>query len=142
MQLAPVIGQDAADALCDAELVDSFYYTLFPNFHPWGAYNRIVYRFRPNGDRHDESIMECMYLSPFTGDRPRSAPVHWLGPDDDWTNAPELGFLARVFNQDTFNLSKVQLGLRTTSKPGVTLSLYQETKIRHFHRLLEQQLGL
>jgi len=142
MQLAPVIGQDAADALCDAELVDSFYYTLFPNFHPWGAYNRIVYRFRPNGDRHDESIMECMYLSPFTGDRPRSAPVHWLGPDDDWTNAPELGFLARVFNQDTFNLPKVQLGLRTTSKPGVTLSLYQETKIRHFHRLLEQQLGL
>ena len=68
--------------------------------------------------------------------------MHWLGPDDDWTNAPELGFLARVFNQDTFNLSKVQLGLRTTSKPGVTLSLYQETKIRHFHRLLEQKLGL
>ena len=55
---------------------------------------------------------------------------------------PELGFLARVFNQDTFNLPKVQLGLRTTVKSGVTLSLYQETKIRHFHRLLERQLGL
>ena len=142
MQLAQVIGQDEADALCDAELVDSFYYTVFPNFHPWGAYNRIVYRFRPNGDRHDESIMECMYLSPFAGDRPPAAPIHWLGPDDDWTNAPELGFLARVFNQDTFNLPKVQLGLRTMVKPGVTLSLYQETKIRHFHRLLERQLGL
>ena len=43
------------------------YYTVFPNFHPWGMYNRIVYRFRPNGDRHDQSIMECMFLSPFTG---------------------------------------------------------------------------
>ncbi len=115
---------------------------MFPNFHPWGAYNRIVYRFRPNGDRHDESIMECMYLSPFAGERPPAAPIHWLGPDDDWTKAPELGFLARVFNQDTFNLPKVQLGLRTMVKPGVTLSLYQETKIRHFHRLLERQLGL
>ncbi len=140
--LAPILGQDAVEALCDAELVDSFYYTVFPNFHPWGAYNRIVYRFRPNGDRHDESIMECMYLSPFAGDRPPPAPVHWLGPDDDWTLAPELGFLARVFNQDTFNLPKLQLGLKTMAKPGVTLSLYQETKIRHFHRLLERQLEL
>ena len=37
--------------LSDAELADSFYYTVFPNFHPWGAYNRIVYRFRPVGQR-------------------------------------------------------------------------------------------
>ena len=65
--------------LCDAELVDSIYYTVFPNFHPWGAYNRITYRFRPYGDRHDKSIMECMYLTPFVGERPPSAPVHWLG---------------------------------------------------------------
>jgi phenylpropionate dioxygenase-like ring-hydroxylating dioxygenase large terminal subunit len=140
--LAPIIGKAAAEDLSDAELVDSFYYTVFPNFHPWGAYNRITYRFRPNGDRHDESIMECMYLAPFVGERPPSAPVHWLGPDDDWTLAPELGFLARVFNQDTYNLAKVQQGLRTTVKPGVTLSLYQELKIRHFHQLLDEQLGL
>jgi hypothetical protein len=26
--------------LTDAALNDSFYYTLFPNFHPWGAYKR------------------------------------------------------------------------------------------------------
>ena len=142
LSLGPLIGQAAADDLCDAELVDSFYYTVFPNFHPWGAYNRIVYRFRPNGDRHDESIMECMYLSPYAGERPPAARIHWLGPDDDWTNAPELGFLARVFNQDTYNLSKVQLGLMTTVKPGVTLAHYQETKIRHFHRMLEAQLEL
>ena len=37
--------------LTDAELADSFYYTVFPNFHPWGAYNRIVYRFRPAWER-------------------------------------------------------------------------------------------
>ena len=38
----------------DAELVDHWNYMVFPNLHPWGGYNRIVYRFRPNGDDHDE----------------------------------------------------------------------------------------
>ena len=87
--------------------------------------------------------MECMYLSPFARAsarrRRRSTGSDF---DEDWTNAPELGLLARVFNQDTFNLPKVQRGLRTTDKPGVTLANYQETKIRHFHGLLERQLGL
>jgi len=139
--LRPALGS-SVDDLCDAELVDSFYYTVFPNFHPWGAYNRIVYRFRPNGTRVDESIMECMYLAPYpAGARPPSAKIHWLGPDDDWTEAPELGFLARVFNQDTFNLPKVQRGQMAMKKKTVTLANYQETKIRHFHGLLERWIG-
>jgi len=139
--LRAVIGE-RADELCDAELDDSFYYTLFPNLHPWGAYNRITYRFRPYGDRHEECIFECMFLAPFRGERPPAAEVHWLGPDEDFNGAPELGMLARVFNQDVFNLPKVQRGLHATRKSGVTLSLYQETKIRHFHRLLERRLEL
>ena len=83
---------------------------MFPNLHPWGAYNRITYRFRPYGDRHDMAIMECMYLDPYDGSKakPPAVPIHWLGVDDDWTEAPELGMLARVFNQDSFNLPKVQ----------------------------------
>jgi hypothetical protein len=35
----------------------------------------------------------------------------------------------------------VQKGLKTMVKPGVTLALYQETKIRHFHALLDEWLG-
>ena len=139
--LRPALGAAAQD-LSDAELVDSFYYTVFPNFHPWGAFNRIVYRFRPNGVNVDESIMECMYLAPHPpGEKPPAAPIHRLGADDDWTEAPELGFLARVFNQDTFNLARVQLGLKTMKKETVTLANYQETKIRHFHYLLDQWLA-
>jgi len=125
----------------DAELADSFYYTVFPNFHPWGAYNRIVYRFRPAGSDPNRCIMEVMYLAPFRGRRPKPAPVHWLGDDDDWTQAPELGFLARVFNQDTFNLGRVQRGLHAARHSHVTFARYQETKIRHFHALLEAQLA-
>ena len=52
--LRPALGSQV-DELSDAEVVDSFYYTVFPNFHPWGAYNRIVYRFRPNGTDVDQS---------------------------------------------------------------------------------------
>ena len=122
--------------MSDAEMMDSLDYTLFPNFHPWGAFNRIVYRFRPNGDDHRSSIMEVMYLSPFTGERPPPAKMHALGVDEPWTNAPELGMLAKVFDQDTFNMRQVQGGLETTFKPGITLASYQESKVRWLHDIL------
>lgn len=127
--------------LCDAEMNDSFYYSLFPNMHPWGAYNRITYRFRPNGNDPDTSIMEVLYLAPFRGRRPAPAKVHWLDFDEPWTNAPQLGPLAKVFAQDTFNLPKVQQGLRSAGHGHVTFAEYQETKIRHFHALLEKYVS-
>jgi phenylpropionate dioxygenase-like ring-hydroxylating dioxygenase large terminal subunit len=138
--LQEVVGPDKV--IADAEVSDSIYYTLFPNFHPWGGYNRIVYRFRPWKDRHDQSLMECYYLSPFSGERPAPAPLHLLGDDEPWTNAPELGVLAKVFTQDTFNLPNVQRGLEAAQFESVMLARYQETKIRHFHHLLSRQLGL
>jgi phenylpropionate dioxygenase-like ring-hydroxylating dioxygenase large terminal subunit len=139
----PAVG-DFVDEMSDAELADSFYYTAFPNFHPWGAFNRIVYRFRPNGDDHETCIMECLFLAPYDPSRPRPAPapIHWLDFDDPWTDATEFGLLARVFTQDVFNMPKVQRGLKTMIKPGLTLSNYQETKIRHMHTRLEAWLGL
>ena len=38
-------------------------------------------------------------------------------------------------------MPKMQIGLRTMKKPGVTLAIYQETKIRHFHTLLDEWLA-
>ena len=67
--------------------------------------------------------------------------MHWLGADDDWTSAPELGSLARVFNQDTFNLPNVQLGLQASPYESVNFARYEETKIRHFHMLLDEHLA-
>ena len=132
---------DVVDRMCDAEMTDSLDYTLFPNFHPWGAFNRIVYRFRPNGDDHRSSIMEVLFLAPFRGERPPPAPVHHLGADEPWTTAPELAMLGKVFDQDVFNMANVQLGLETTFKPGITLANYQESKIRWFHQLLDEWVG-
>ena len=131
----PAAG-DRVDEMSDAELMDSIDYTVFPNFHPWGAFNRIVYRFRPNGDDHRSSIMECLFLAPYRGVRPPNEPVHFLTEDETFIDAPELGMLGKVFNQDLFNMARVQQGLETTHKPGVTLGNYQESKIRWLHDTL------
>jgi phenylpropionate dioxygenase-like ring-hydroxylating dioxygenase large terminal subunit len=137
--LQQILGADKV--IADSEVSDSIYYTLFPNFHPWGGYNRIVYRFRPWQDRHDQSLMECYYLAPFKGERPEPAEFHLLGEDEPWTDAPELGLLAKVFTQDTFNLPNVQRGLAAAPFDEVVLARYQETKLRHFHHLLNQWLA-
>jgi phenylpropionate dioxygenase-like ring-hydroxylating dioxygenase large terminal subunit len=133
----PVAG-DHVDQWSDSEFIDNLDYTLFPNFHPWGAYNRIVYRFRPDGDNHRRSIMEVFLLAPFSGPRPAPAKTTFLGPDDSWTLAPELGMLGKVFEQDSYNMAKVQKGLEQARKPGVTLANYQESKVRWLHDLLGQ----
>ena len=137
--LRETIG-DRVDVYCDAELIDGQYNNLFPNFHPWGSFSRIVYRFRPYGDDPDMSIMEVIYLAPWPHDKPKppAAQIHWLGPDEHWTAAPEMGGLARVLNQDSYNLPKVQKGLKTKQDPYIYLAAYEEGKVRHFHHLYDQ----
>jgi hypothetical protein len=46
-----------------------------------------------------------------------------------------------VADQDTNNLMRIQKGLRTTRKPGVTLARYQESRIRHFHNTLDDYMA-
>jgi phenylpropionate dioxygenase-like ring-hydroxylating dioxygenase large terminal subunit len=133
----PIVGE-LIDQWSDAEMVDNLDYTLFPNFHPWGAFNRIVYRFRPNGDDHRSAIMEVFFMAPFKGERPPPSPVQWLGVDEPWTSCEPLGYLAKVFEQDTFNMERVQLGLESTRKPGMTLANYQESKVRWLHQTLDE----
>jgi hypothetical protein len=85
--------------------------------------------------------MEVFLLAPFAGERPPPAECHWLDVDEAWTDAPELGMLGKVFQQDSFNMPKVQRGLETTAKPGVTLANYQESKVRWFHEMLGEWVG-
>jgi nitrite reductase/ring-hydroxylating ferredoxin subunit len=134
-----IVG-DRVDQMSDAEFMDSIDYTLFPNLHPWGAFNRICYRFRPYKNDHRKGIMECYYLSPVpaNGARPAPAQTHWLEEHETFTDAPEIGMLGKVFNQDLFNMPRVQEGLETTQKPGFTLANYQESKIRWFHKKLDE----
>ena len=129
---------DRVDDLTDAEFLDAWVYTVFPNFMPWGAFNRIFYRFRPNGDDHESCIFEIFYLTPFSGERPPPAAETKLGPDDPWTDAEELEKLAMVAEQDTFNMQRVHQGLKVLRREGILLSRYQESIVRWRQDLLQE----
>lgn len=138
-RLSQTAGRDIA--CTDSEALDGIQYQVFPNFVPWGGYNQINYRFRPNGNDPETSIMDLMMLSPFPeGARPPAARPIVLGFDDPWTDVAELGRLAVIFEQDMANLGPVQRGLHASVKPGVTLGRYQESRIRHYHRTLQSYL--
>ena len=132
------------DAISDAEMIDAIFYSVFPNWSPWGCFNPIMYRFRPNGDNPQECIFEVMLFPlapPDPADRPPPAAVHHLGLDDDWAQAPQLGPLAKIFQQDSLNLPLVQKGLRAQEQQEVIFASYQETKIRHFYYHYFEWLG-
>src|SRR5690606_32117327 len=139
------MGNEDLSPMTDAEMLDAIVYNVFPNFAPWGGFNpNIIYRFRPNGDDPNSCIMEVMILLPFDKSGPRPAPVevNWLEPEDSWTKAPELGALGEVFDQDMGNLPYVQRGLRALAAENgkVTFARYQESRIRHFHGLMQAYL--
>ncbi len=87
--------------------------------------------------------MEIMFLFAKNpdGTHPPSAKITWLGADDKWSDAPELGASGMVADQDSDNLMRIQKGLRASKKPGVTLANYQESRIRHFHQTLDRYMA-
>lgn len=126
----------------NADVLDAIEYLLFPNFLPWAGYGvPMVYYFRPDGGNPESCIIEFIMLVPFPEGQPKPPPakIHWV--ESDWREAPELGeFLADVFNQDMANLPRIQRGLKTGRKTGVTLSEYQEVRIRHHAQTLDGYL--
>ena len=136
-------GQDMSK-LSDCESVDLIQYLLFPNLSPWaGQATPLVYRFRPNGDNPEESIMEIMMLFAKApdGSHPPPVKVTQIGIADSWHQVPGIGSAADVTDQDTDNLKRMQRGLRASKRPGVMFSNYQESRIRHFHRTLDQYMS-
>ena len=95
------------------------YYSVFPNWSPWGTFNVLFYRFRPNGNNPDESIFEVMMFVPWKdqANRPAPAKVTQLGPTTTgrWRRNSEP--TSKIFQQDSINLPQVQRGLKAT-RPG------------------------
>ena len=52
--------------------------------------------------------------------------------------AMNWGMLSKIFNQDVRNLPYVQQGMKATARNNLQLASYSETKLRHFHELLEK----
>jgi hypothetical protein len=116
---------------------------VFPNFSPWGGYMpNVVYRWRP-GKTPDTCLMEVRILARAKkGDPiPRGVPMHFLGPNELWTAAEELGVLGAVFEQDMANLPFVQEGLHCSKTGEIQLGDYQEIRIRQFHQTLDKYIN-
>ncbi len=142
-QLAERTGGDYS-SITDCEALDAIEYFVFPNFVPWAGYTTpLVYRFRPHGDDHRSALMDVMLLEPVpvSGLRPAAAPTRYLDAGASWADAPELGYLGRILDQDTATLGRVQRGLQDGAGPDVTLARYQESRIAHFHATLGEYLG-
>lgn len=141
------LNRDFSD-YCDAAMIDSIEYHMFPNFCPWyGDGLPLVYQFLPYGDNPNESVMSVRLTAPVPGGgapRPPSAPIRHLGFDEPFNTAPEIGLLSMIFDQDMSNLPKVQAGMKAAGagREFVTLGRYQEQRILHFHEVLEKKLGL
>jgi phenylpropionate dioxygenase-like ring-hydroxylating dioxygenase large terminal subunit len=134
-----VIG-DQVEQWSDADLVDNFTYTVFPNMMPWGGVHKIVYRFRPNGDDHRSCIMEVLLVAPFVGERPPPAAEVALDAETPFSSAP-LGILGNVLDQDCGNMERVQRGLESAHKKTVTFASYQENNLKWMHRALDDYVG-
>ncbi len=131
-------------AVSDAELVDGWYYNVFPNLMFWGGYGpNMWYRFRPWEDDHEKTFMEVGYIMRHPKNTPKPAPAKMIALDIDqpWSSVEALGSLGGVLDQDTQNMAAVQEGLNATFASAVQLARYQESRIRHMHKTLDLYLG-
>jgi hypothetical protein len=131
---------DRIEQWSDADLIDNFTYTVFPNMAPWGGVHKIVYRFRPNGDDHRSCIMDVFLIAPFTGQRPPPAAEIALDADAPFSNVASLGLFGNVLDQDCGNMERVQRGLESTRKKTVTFASQQEDNLKWMHRLMDRYL--
>jgi len=146
-RLQDLTGNDYSDEPVSYWL-DMAKYFMFPNFHPWWGENLPWwYNFTPYGSDPDRSIMELRVLVPIpaSGERPPVPDALVIGFGERATPThPELGILAHLIDQDLYNMEAVQKGMRAAPAGAdfATTSVYQEKKVRRFHEIYDEMLGL
>ena len=135
-EVGPASGIDFGE-LSDAQLIDDFHYTIFPNvtlnIHARGVW---VFRHRPDPTDPSRMLFDFWNMLRAPGvDVPR--PPHEQYPAGTYALATIPG--GDVLDQDVANLPGIQAGMRSAGYRGLFLS-HQERRIRHFHRTLEGYL--
>lgn len=138
-----VCGEEVAERLTTSELVDTTYYTLYPNFHPFSSpLQPHVNIFKPYGDDHTRCEMDVMLFGVAEPDKPAApAEPRILQEDEDFTSAPEMGFMAPFLTQDVSNLSQIMMGMRSNKKDKVIFARDYELQIRHFYSIYKSVMG-
>ena len=143
-RLSEGMGVDTS-GMSDAEVQDVIQYSLFPNVVLFGGFGSpLFYRARPDGDDPHSCLFEVMLLMPIPdgAERPPPAKRRWLEEHEKWSDVPELSYFGPVLDEDQAIMPRVQRGLRASRKPGVSLGVYQESRIRHFRKTLEEYVPL
>ena len=141
--MRPALG-DVVDLATDSEAGDVYYFTLFPNFHPFGMMQSFAYRFYPHTSSPDACVMEITFLAPVVGDRPRKEPppAIELGAQEEFVAVEKLGSFGSFISQDSSNLAGIMKGMRNSQTGYVQFAEVHESKIRHFYQVYEGVMGL
>lgn len=126
-----------------AQTLDSIEYFLFPNLFVFpGLSLPMVYRFRPDPKDQDYSLFDLYFLRPKHPENEPPPPPEplYLDIEDSYTQAEGLGFLGAVYDQDTDNMAAQTRGFKTCAKGGQTLGNYQEVRVRHVHKRVQDYL--
>jgi phenylpropionate dioxygenase-like ring-hydroxylating dioxygenase large terminal subunit len=128
--------------MSDTEMIDVVEYFVFPNFVPWIGAFPIVYRSRPWGPSPDKCLFEVMLMAsvPEGVELPPDAPLNLLEPGQTYADAPELGGLGPISDQDAGNISRVQQGMKSRGISHAVFADTQEHNIRHFHKNLNDYI--
>ena len=127
-----------------AQTLDSIEYFLFPNLFVFpGLSLPMVYRFRPDPEDPDYSLFDLYFLRPKHPEQeppPPPEPIY-LDIEDSYTQAEGLGWLGPVYDQDTDNMAAQTRGFKTCRRGSQTLGNYQEVRVRHVHRRVQDYLN-
>lgn len=128
-------------------MIDMAKYFMYPNHHPWwGEGLPWWYKFTPYRDDPGKAIMEYRLLLPIpaSGERPALPEPIIVDFGEKAADNPALGATGHIIDQDLTNMNAVQLGLKTAPPEQAFLvtSAYQEAKIRRFHEIYDEKLGL
>ena len=91
------------------------------------------------------SAQDILFLQPVPDKGPRPAPAEtvYLDIDEPYTSVPafEENRLSYVLDQDTDNFKRQWAGILASLKGSETLGNYQQARIRHFHKTLDDYLA-
>jgi phenylpropionate dioxygenase-like ring-hydroxylating dioxygenase large terminal subunit len=127
-----------------SDLIDPVSYSVFPNFSPWPTLAfPIAYHFIPDKDDPEWCEFNLMMFFPFAGERPDSTPIVELGPGEPFEQVAAFSRgMGLIADQDGDQLPAVQRGMHNLVSGHLTMTKYQEARLRHYHRTLENYLGL
>jgi len=75
---------------------------------------------------------------PEGAEKPPPATRRFLEEHEAWSDVPELSYFGPVLDEDQAIMPRVQRGLRAARKSTVSLGVYQESRLRHFRRTLDE----